>query len=83
MSPLLSIDNLMVFGIETKETLVECFFFFGFSASTYLEVDRERCFLWLVAALLEVAAAPVVVLARADSLNTLTTLRCSETHKGT
>lgn len=49
--PLLSMDNLMVFGMDTRETLLDdtaaddFFFFFGLS-STYLHVadfDRPLC----------------------------------------
>lgn len=56
MSPLLSMDSLMVFGIETKETLLVCFFFLGLS---WREEERERCLRRLPAA---------AELARVDSL---------------
>lgn len=43
MSPLLSMDSLMVLGMLTSDTLDVCFFFFGLSPYPYLEEDRERC----------------------------------------
>jgi hypothetical protein len=48
MSPLFSIDSLMVFGIDTREVLppLGILFFFGFSTSVYRGVDRDRCFRW-------------------------------------
>jgi hypothetical protein len=44
MRPLLSIESLMVLGMETRETEGAVFFFLGFSVS--LGVLRERCFRW-------------------------------------
>lgn len=54
--PLLSMDNLIVLGMDTRDTLLEddddgdadgFFFFFGLSSSTYFPVvadfDRPEC----------------------------------------
>lgn len=47
-SPLFSMDNLMVLGIDTSEVAApRCRFFLGLSASLYLGVDLERCFFLL------------------------------------
>lgn len=60
MRPLLSMLSLIVFGMETKLVVPEDLisFFFGFFSRSYLVVDLERCFLWLVAT--EVPRWPVL-----------------------
>jgi hypothetical protein len=76
MRPLLSIDSLIVFGMETRDVLpvVRYFFFLGFSKSWNRWLDRDRCFLdawwdwWECDAAEAVAAAVDVAWLREDDI---------------
>lgn len=49
--PLFSILSLMVLGMDTRLVVPDAriSFFLGFFSRSYLVVDLDRCFLWLVA----------------------------------
>lgn len=59
MRPLLSMVSLMLLGMDTRLVVpeVRSSFFFGFFSKSYLFVDLDLCFLWLVVT--EVPRCPV------------------------